>query len=62
MLNFAIEQKKFKSGDLQRIFPELKPYQITYSIKKLLDQKMLQPIRKNTVLTQYFTTSYLLLA
>lgn len=61
MLNFAIEQKKFKSGDLQRIFPELKPYQITYSVKKLLDQKMLQPINENArTYTINFTTSYLL--
>lgn len=61
ILNFSIEQQKFKSGDLQRIFPNLKPYQMTYSVKKLLDQKMLQPIKEGTrTYTINFTTSYLI--
>ncbi len=50
-----------KSADLATIMPKLSPAQRTYQIKKLVDSKMLQPLREGA--RQYsicFTNNYLL--
>jgi len=57
----VVRLKNAKSADLSRIMPKLTANQRTYQIKKLVDQKMLQPIYEGA--RQYsicFTNNYLL--
>ena len=57
----VVRLKSVKSADLGKIMPKLNANQRTYQIKKLVDQKMLQPIHEGA--RQYsicFTNNYLL--
>lgn len=61
ILNYAVREGVFKTGDLSTILPNLNANQRTYQIKKLLDQGMLQPIQEGA--RQYtigFANSYLM--
>ncbi|OEZ94667.1 Fic/DOC family protein [Duganella phyllosphaerae] len=61
VLKEVVRLKNAKSADLSRIMPKLTANQRTYQIKKLVDQKMLQPIHEGA--RQYsicFTNNYLL--
>ncbi len=57
----VVRLKNAKSADLGKLMPKLNANQRTYQIKKLVDQKMLQPIHSGA--RQYsicFTNNYLL--
>lgn len=57
----VVRLKNAKSADLVKVMPKLSANQRTYQIKKLVDQKMLQPIYEGA--RQYsicFTNNYLL--
>ncbi|MBA5637173.1 Fic family protein [Duganella sp. LX20W] len=57
----VVKLKTAKSGDLKLVMPKLTDNQRTYQIRKLVDQKMLQPIYEGA--RQYsicFTNNYLL--
>lgn len=61
ILNEVVALKVAKSGDLAKTMPKLNPAQRTYQIKKLVENKMLQPTHEGA--RQYsvcFTNNYLL--
>lgn len=61
VLEFALRQGSLKAGDLSAIQPSLNGNQRTYQIKKLLEQKMLQPVREGArEYTASFANNYLM--
>lgn len=61
ILRLATENDGLKSGDIQKLFPELNSNQRTYKIKQLVSNKFLQPIEPNArVYIPNFGQSYLI--
>jgi Fic family protein len=61
VLQFGVNKVHFKSGDLKEVLPSLEPYQYTYLVKKLLQQKLIQPIEVNSRIYQLnFSNSFLI--
>lgn len=57
----AIAAGTFKAGDLAKVMPDLSAGQRTYQIRKLVDQKMLQPIHEGArQYTAGFANNYLI--
>lgn len=61
ILSHAITAGVIKAGDLAAIMPDLNANQRTYQIRKLVDQKMLQPTREGSrQYTAGFANNYLI--
>ncbi len=61
LLQITVQKGVAKSADLSVAMPDMSPAQRTYQIKKLVDRKMLQPVREGA--RQYtigFSNSYLI--
>lgn len=48
ILRLASEKGEFKTGDIQAITPEMSSAQRTYQIRKLLEKKLIVPIKEGT--------------
>lgn len=61
ILELALRHGRIKAGDLADLQPRLNSNQRTYQIKKLLEQKMLQPVRNGArEYTASFANNYLM--
>lgn len=61
ILQLAISQGEFKAQDVERVLPNLNERQRIYQIKKLKDNRMIQPVPNTTrIYTISFTNNYLI--
>lgn len=61
VLEMAIAKREFRAADLDAVLPGLTMRQRSYQLNKLLDAKMICPIRKGArIYTIHFANSYLL--
>lgn len=61
VLSLAVEKGEFKAQDVDDAMPGLSTRQRTYQIKKLVDARMIQPVKQNSrIYTIHFTNSVLI--
>jgi Fic family protein len=61
LLRLAVNKGEFKARDIEEVMPQLSSRQRTYQLTKMIDARMIQPVKPNTrTYTIQFTTSALI--
>lgn len=47
ILTLAVNEREFKASDLEKVLPDMDSRQRTYQIKKLIDSRMISPVKEN---------------